>query len=155
MKTLRTEKDVRAWLKAVCGEKSLTWIEAASGGTHGAPDCLLALRAEDAALFRTWTLRKGVLLPIELKFGKLLGKLPALQVSAKMRPAQAVWHREAALNGVPSFVLVGLGEQIVAVRGRDSGALAKGVPTQACKRIRVQGTDREQLLMSLFSLENP
>ncbi len=155
MKNLKTEKDLRAWLKAVCGTKHLTWIEAASGGTHGAPDCLLALRADDAELFKAWSLRKGLLLPIELKAGKIAGSTGKFVITAKMRPAQVVWHTEAASQGVPSFVLVGLGEQIAIIRGRDSAKLAKGLSASLCKRVRVNGTDREQLLISLFLLENP
>lgn len=89
---MKNESDLRAWLRNSWSEENppLTWIEAAVGGTFGAPDVLVPLGGSK-------------FLPLELKFWKPYKKV-AMHVS--IRVPQRRWHRMALRKGSRSAFLV-------------------------------------------------
>jgi hypothetical protein len=82
MEEIKSESDLRRWLRENWDEETwglLTWIEAASGGTPGAPDVMIP------------TQNFGMI-PVELKvYGRGTTKKERMHV--EIRPAQKRYHK--------------------------------------------------------------
>jgi len=88
---METEDDLRKWLREKwLPANSLTWTEAARGGTHGAPDVVLSGSYGS--------------MPTELK---CLRKLKKEGWSMVLRPPQCRWHELHHKNGRRSLFLGG------------------------------------------------
>lgn len=99
---MKSEKDLRKWLREAwvrpdCGGGELCWVEAAHGGTDGAPDVFIPLPT-------------GWWCGLELKYW------PMLQFKA--RPAQARFHRFAAEAKIrTAFLVLNREERVFLVSG--------------------------------------
>lgn len=98
-KPIASESDLRAWLRSQWRSDlwgPLIWVEAARGGTVGAPDVLMPIYGVG------WV-------PVELKYwrSKLItdGFVNRIIVDVKMRPAQRRLHLLAGLSGQKSAVV--------------------------------------------------
>ena len=96
----KREDVLRAAVKQVFG-RSVTWVEPGRGGTVGAADCWLPIR--------------GVWVGVELKDGERLRD----GLSFTIRGSQRLWHRQAAMDAVPSCVLIRDGDDLAGLPGAD------------------------------------
>lgn len=128
LKAIQSESDLRAWLRAEWHEKlwgPLIWVEAAMGGTDGAPDVFVPIPGQGfvAVELKYWPL-KSFWSKKKTNFG-----LPAPRViQPKMRASQRRLHRLIGLTGYRSVVLsyLGFGEIGLAVGHRIAEKLDAG-----------------------------
>lgn len=98
------EGTVRSWLRDGWDEDrwgDLVWVEAARGGTSGAPDVFVPIASLGYV-------------PVELKDWEAP---PRGVVRFKARPAQRRFHRRAAISGHRTAFLARVGTRIMALRG--------------------------------------